>query len=67
MSEQTPITVNGQQAALLYSALVAAIAVAETRMKLKSAEDFKDAIAFQISAYKAEAIRLAMAFPELRV
>jgi hypothetical protein len=59
------IPTTGQQAQLCYDALATAVAVTEQRMALKSAEPFRNALALQISSYKAEMMRLATAFPEL--
>lgn len=59
------ITTNGEQAALCYQALATAIVVTEQRMELKSAEPFRDALALQISAFRTEMKRLAVAFPKL--
>jgi hypothetical protein len=59
------VTINAVSAAVIHSALNTAILVTTERMKLKSAEPYRMAIALQIEAYKSERDALAHAFPTL--
>lgn len=65
MTEEA-ITITAQQAATIFTGLAYAVVVVEDRMKLKSAEPFRNALTLEISAYKNEMSRLAQSFPELR-
>lgn len=59
------VTIDSHQASVLHFALTAAIDATEKQIKLASARPFADAIALQISAYKAEREKLEAAFPRL--
>lgn len=61
----TTVTIDGHQAAILHFALTAAIERMTDQLKLKGAQPFADAIAWQISAYRAEREKLEAAFPRL--
>lgn len=59
------LTINGNQAAVLYAALEKAVEVVEQLATRSSARQFKGALAIELSAYKHEQARLAAAFPTL--
>lgn len=67
MTEETngAITINTQQAAVLYTALEAAVEVAERAAALKASKAAKGAFGIQIASYRAEMDRLSAAFPRL--
>lgn len=61
----SPITVDGQQAAVLHAGLTKAIAIVENMLTRKGAEPFKGALTLELSSYKNEQARLSQAFPTL--
>lgn len=58
-------TIDYPTATVFYLALGKAIAATEELLKRKSAAMFADALALELSAYKAEREKLAKAFPKL--
>lgn len=60
------VTIDSHQASILHFALTAAIERTTDQIKLKSSQPFADAIALQISAYRAEREKLEAAFPRLK-
>lgn len=60
------MNIDSHQASLFHFALTAAIEAAQAQIRLKSAAPFVEAIALQISAYKAEQAKLEAAFPVLK-
>lgn len=60
------VTIDSHQASILHFALSAAIDLTTAQLKLKSSLPFADAIALQISAYRAEREKLEAVFPRLK-
>ncbi len=65
MNTETQHTINGAQAAVLFTALQTALVVVRQRRALKSSESFRDAIDMQISAYEGAKADLQREFPTL--
>jgi hypothetical protein len=61
----TEITINAQQAVVLYAGLTKAVAIVEDMLKRKAADPFRGALTLELSAYKSEQARIAQAFPVL--
>jgi hypothetical protein len=66
MTTTTTITISDYNCALYYMALGKAIIATEALLKRKSAAMFSDALALELSAYKAEQARIAETFPRLK-
>lgn len=60
------LTIDSHRASILHFALSSAIETTTQQLKLKSSLPFVEAIAIQISAYKAEREKLEQAFPRLK-
>jgi hypothetical protein len=65
-SENNALVIDSHRASILHFALTAAIETTQAQLKLKGAQPFADAIALQISAYRAERSKLEEAFPILK-
>lgn len=63
----SPITIDGQRAAVIYTALELAIGDVTDLLErnTKASAPYKGALAIQLAAYKAEKARLAGEFPVL--
>lgn len=59
------ITINAQQAAVLYAGLDKAVTIVQDMLKRKAADPFRGALTLELSAYKSEQDRLSQAFPTL--
>jgi hypothetical protein len=65
MSNETALTINGQEAAVIHDGLGKAVMLVEDLLKLKSSGPYKGALTMQIAAFRNVQGRLAATFPSL--